>query len=292
MNINTKCLICESQNLAKMKNYYEQHQLLKCSSCNFVFMEKIPTAEELDLHYGKYVYYREGYFSPLTKKIYSDLLDKFEKYRKTGKLLDVGCGRGWFLLEAKKRGWEVYGTEYSSTALEICKQQGLDVRNGKLLNNSFPENEFDVITSFEVIEHINNPLEEVQNINKFLRKGGLFYFTTPNFNCILRYYLGSSYDIIGYPEHLSYYTRNTISYLLKNNGFKKNKIEITGISITRFKTSRKISNESFVSKDSSDEIIRMKIAKKWHLDMIRVFINKILTITGLGMTLKGYFIKK
>lgn len=291
-NKHSKCLICESSKLTKLKTYYEKNGLVKCASCGLVFMENIPSVEELNAHYSKYAYATEGYYSPLTKKVYNELLDEFEKYRKTGKILDVGCGRGWFLLEAQKRGWEVYGTEYSDTALEICKASGIKMTEGKLENNSFLENEFDVITSFEVLEHINNPMEELNNIHKFLRKDGLFYFTTPNFNSILRYYFKDQYDIICYPEHLTYYTRKTINHALKQSGFKLKKFLITGISITRFKTSNKTSSEELISKVSADEMLREQIDKKWYLAVGKYLTNQFLTLFRLGMTLKGYYIKK
>jgi SAM-dependent methyltransferase len=255
-------------------------------------MENIPSKEELDSFYSKYSYSSEGYLSPLTVKSYNTLLDEFEVYRNNGKLLDVGCGRGWFLNEAKKRGWEVYGTEYSEAAVKICENNGIKMTAGKLSSDSFPQNEFDVITSFEVIEHINNPLEELSNINLFLRKGGLFYCTTPNFNSLLRYNLKEDYNVIGYPEHLSYYTRKTLNKLLTGTDFSKDKFLVTGISVSRFKTSKKTSSEPLISKESSDEVLRQEIDKKWYLGVIKRVVNYFLTVLGLGMTLKGYYVKK
>ena len=238
-SVNTKCLICQSDQLKKLAAYYEKHRLIKCTACSFVFMELIPSLETLNNHYGKYSYASEGYLSPQTIKSYNKLLDEFEKYRSTNKLLDVGCGRGWFLQEAKKRGWKVYGTEYSETAVQLCRDNGIEMISGKLEPDSFEKNEFDIITSFEVIEHINNPLEELENIHGFLRKDGLFYCTTPNFNSLLRYYLKEKYNVIEYPEHLSYYTKKTLNNVLKKSGFTPVKFQSTGISISRFNTSRK-----------------------------------------------------
>ncbi len=80
---------------------------------------------------------------------------------------------------------------------------------------------FDVITSFEVIEHINNPSEELNTFNRLLRKKGLVYVTTPNFNSLLRYRFKAAYDVICYPEHLSYYTKSTIKNYFKNQDFKE-----------------------------------------------------------------------
>jgi 2-polyprenyl-3-methyl-5-hydroxy-6-metoxy-1,4-benzoquinol methylase len=136
----------------------------------------------------------------------------------------VGCGIGYFLEEAKKRGWEVYGTEFTDEAIEICEAKGINMQKGVLSPEDFDPNSFDVITSFEVLEHINNPQEEITNFHKILRKGGLVYLTTPNFNSLLRYRLKSAYNVITYPEHLSYYTKRTIHRLFKNKGFKNYKL--------------------------------------------------------------------
>ena len=204
----------------------------------------------------------------------------------------MGCGRGEFLQVAKERGWEVYGTEFSPKAIELCEAKGLKMTRGSLNSDSFDPEMFDVFTSFEVLEHINNPLEETALFYKFLRKGGLFYCTTPNFNAYLRYYLKADYNIIEYPEHLSYYTRKTLRRMVKKQGFKPIKILTTGISITRLKTSQKTSDEKYISGESSDEKLRQKIAQKGYLQTIKKLANFTLTVFGLGMTLKGYFEKK
>ena len=287
----TNCLVCKSDQIHPLPNYYEKHSLVKCKACGFVFMEKTPTIIELDQHYSSYCYGSEGFLSPLTIKVYNDILDEFEKYRQTNKLLDVGCGRGWFLQEAKKRGWEVYGTEYSETAINICRNNGIEVQEGQLNQDMFKKASFDIVTSFEVIEHINNPNEELQIISSLLRKEGLFYCTTPNFNSLLRYYLKADYNIIAYPEQLSYYTKKTLNKVVQNNGFKKIKFLSTGISITRIQTSLKKSNEAYISESSADEKLRANISKKWYLGLVKRVVNKLLTLFNWGITLKGYYIK-
>lgn len=255
-------------------------------------MERIPTTEELNKHYAKYSYSEDSFLSPITIKSYHQLLDEFEKYRVHNKILDVGCGRGFFLVEARKRGWEVYGTEYAEEAIKLCRSKGIEMRSGQLQEDSFSPEEFDVITSFEVIEHINNPQEEVKLIHRFLKKGGLFYCTTPNFNAYLRYQLKAEYNVIGYPEHLSYYTRRTLKKLFKANGFKALKVLTTGISITRLKTSKKASSEKLISNESQDEKLRKQIEGNKLLGIAKKIVNFFLSLFGLGISLKGYFIKK
>ena len=237
MKKHSNCLICYSTDIKPLKSYYNKHGLVKCKNCGFVFIDKVPTEEELNAHYSVYSYGREDHLSPITVISYSKLLNEFEKYRKTNKILDVGCGRGWFLNEARKKGWNVYGTEYSDTAVKLCEDMGIEMRKGKLTPEQFPFSDFDIITSFEVLEHINNPNEEIKNIYKLLRVGGLFYCTTPNFNSILRYYKKENYRIISYPGHLSYYTKTTLTCLLKKNNFNLKKFLSTGISIGQINTS-------------------------------------------------------
>lgn len=216
-----KCPICNSKDFSRRKNYYKKNQLIYCKICDFTFSEKIPTNEELENYYRK-IYEavldseQEFYDTDLNKQSYSILLDEFEKFRKTNKIIDVGCGFGSFLKQAKARGWECYGTEFSKNSVDYCKKIGLDnIINADLNSKDFKDDEFDVITSFEVIEHltdINFQLKEMKNI---LRSGGLLYITTPNFNSLNRYIEKNSWSVIHYPAHLSYFTKNSLNQTLK-----------------------------------------------------------------------------
>ncbi|WP_448697803.1 class I SAM-dependent methyltransferase [Mucilaginibacter sp. AW1-3] len=283
-----KCLISGAEDLYNLPGY-EKYFLVKSKSSGFVFCSKIASPQELTDHYQGYD--REHYLSSITIKRFNELLDTFEPYKKTNRILDVGCGSGFLMEQAKKRGWEVYGTEYTPDAIEICESKGINMKQGKLDPTWFEPESFDVITSIEVLEHINNPVEEVTNINYFLRKGGLLYFTTPNFNAVERFLLKAEYDVIQYPEHLCYYTPATINYLLKNNNFKKKKLLTTGFSFTRMKTSTGQSTEKVISESSSDEVIRGKIEKNIFLRAGKLVINNLLSFFGVGNSIKGWYIK-
>jgi 2-polyprenyl-3-methyl-5-hydroxy-6-metoxy-1,4-benzoquinol methylase len=287
--MHNKCLICNSSNLLIYKGYEKVH-LCKCGSCGFVFSQKKPTKEVIEKYYENYGL--DDFISPITIKRYHEILDEFESFRKTNRILDVGCGTGYFLNEAKKRGWDVYGTEISQKSVDICSSKGITMKTGFLNAADYEPNSFDVILSIEVIEHINNPQDEITNFYKILRKGGLVYVTTPNFNSLLRLKLKAAYNVITYPEHLSYYTPNSIKKLFKLNGFKKHKIKTTGISLTRFKTSSGKSNQKIISSKSDDEKIRKKIDSKWIYKFSRDITNQLLTFFGIGDSLKGWFIKQ
>ena len=231
MNHFEKCIICESEILALQG--YEQHHLVKCTSCKFIFCKPKPTLAELEAHYG--LYPRANAISEITIKRYNELLDTFEKYRKTNNIIDVGCGDGHFLAEAAKRGWKVFGTEFTDEAIAVCSQKKISMAKGPIRAESYHADFFDIVTSFEVIEHINNPVEEAQIYKTILRSGGVLYITTPNFDSVSRLILRSKWSCIEYPEHLSYYTKGTLKELLTRNGFKSKQVSTTGISVSRFK---------------------------------------------------------
>jgi 2-polyprenyl-3-methyl-5-hydroxy-6-metoxy-1,4-benzoquinol methylase len=283
-----KCIVCDSFHI-KNQDTYKKHFLCQCSDCGFVFARKIPTLTELEEHYNGYG--RNDFLSPITIKRYNEILDSFEPFRNNGRLLDVGCGIGYFLEVAKTRGWEVYGTEFTDEAVEICSKKGIIINKGVLNVENYKPDFFDIITSFEVIEHINNPREELNNFNILLRKGGLVYITTPNFNSLLRYRLKSYYNVIVYPEHLSYYTPKTLTKVFHLSGFKKIKVQATGISLTRLRTSKGTSDQAYISGNSDDEKLRNKFESNKLLALVKGTINSFLSFFGVGDSLKGYFVK-
>ena len=285
----SSCTLCNSKKVDLYKGY-ESPALFKCADCGFVFTKDIPSSEALIDYYSS-DYDRTSYFSPITAVRYMQLLESFEPFRKTNKILDLGCGYGFFLEIAKKKGWDVYGVEITQEAVEHCEEKGINMFKGEVKNVPFEPNSFDIIVSIEVLEHLNNPVEHVKKIHELMRSGGLHYMSTPNFNAYLRYKLKGNYDIIGYPNHLSYYTPRTLKKLFIQNGFKVKKMETTGISLTRLKTSKGKSNQEYVSETSDDEMLRYRTEKAPVLKFIKWSLNIILNLFKLGVTLKGSFVK-
>ena len=218
------------------------------------------------------------------------MLDQFESSRKNNKILDIGCGDGHFLTAALARGWEVHGTEFTDDAIEICKKKNINVQQGILDAKNYSSIQFDVITSFEVIEHINNPKTELENIKTILRSGGILYLTTPNFNSISRFILKGKWNIITYPEHLSYYTAKTMNRFLSKNGFRKIKLQTTGISINRLQQSSSVLKSD--SETNKDESLREKTESYILLQGIKKSINFFLNLFRMGDTIKGTYKKQ
>lgn len=214
------------------------------------------------------------------------LLKKFEKYRVNNNIIDIGAGDGHFIARAKNNNWNAFATEFDDKSVELCRQKNVIVHQGKLNADNYNTGFFDVIFSSEVIEHINNPIEEIKSFHKILRKDGLVYVTTPNLNSISHKLLKDKWNIFHYPEHLCYYTPKTLQKLFRDNGFKKLSIETTGFSPQRFYQS--LGNKQA---GKNDEGLRNKTENKFIWKALKNSINAFLNITKTGDAMKGMFVK-
>ena len=94
----------------------------------------------------------------MMKPVFHRAANLLQQYRRDGRLLDVGTGFGFFLAEMKKRGWEATGVEISKKAMDYARDiLGLTIHPGPLEKVSFPDNHFDAVTGFYVIEHLPQP---------------------------------------------------------------------------------------------------------------------------------------
>lgn len=288
----TACILCRNTGLEKLKGY-DQAGLVKCSNCHFVFSCFVPSIQTLIDHYEGYP--RNRAISPITLKRYDDLSDELKKYGKENNWIDVGCGSGDLLYQVQKRGWNVFGTEFTDSAVQICKDKGISMHKGPLNTSEYKSDFFDVITSIEVLEHINNPHEEIENFRRILRPGGVLYITTPNFNSISRRILKDRWHIITYPEHLCYYSARSLDKLLTDHQFKKVYIKTNGLDPSHFlkqlRSTLRLRNNPTPRHSDDLETIR-KITEHNKLgSVVKTYVNRLLHYTGMGDTLKALYIK-
>jgi 2-polyprenyl-3-methyl-5-hydroxy-6-metoxy-1,4-benzoquinol methylase len=155
------------------------------------------------------------------RKTFKKRLRRIEDYKKKGNILDLGCATGFFLDEAKKRGFRVNGVELSAFAASYANTKlKISVKNSDILSASFKPKSFDVITMWDVIEHIPNPQETLKKIYSWLKDDGVLVFATPDVGSIPARLTG--YRWIGYKlsdEHLSYFSLETLTKLLEKAGF-------------------------------------------------------------------------
>lgn len=176
--------------------------------------------------------YFTQYSSTRTKEALNLFLNRLmketicENIRKQ-KLLDVGCAYGYFLRIAGGFGFETYGIDISQHAVEQAKKMVNakffcgDVQHGLPFSNNY----FEIITMFDVIEHLEKPCGALREIRRVLKSSGLFIVTTPNINSLGRRIMGKKW--IGFRDetHIILYSIHGLRFMLRKVGFKVLKAE-------------------------------------------------------------------
>ncbi len=214
-----QCFLCGSNNyrLIVTKSKYG---IVKCKNCDFVFTTPILSEQELETYYKKFDYKDILSAERIIRLDAKKSLGKINKYIKTkGDLLDVGCGRGYFLDEARKLGWSSYGVDVSELVTEYARNKlHLTIFHSDIFSFKSKQT-FDLITLNQVIEHFVNPERLINKCSEFLTSGGLLYIATPNVESISAKVLKDNFDHYIPPEHVSYFSQHTLRKLLKKLGF-------------------------------------------------------------------------
>lgn len=148
-------------------------------------------------------------------------LQNIERIVPVGKLLDIGCGEGLLLSAAERRGWDVCGVEFSPQAAAMAKEVFRDrIIQGTLQSAAFPDEQFDVVTMIDVIEHVYDPASELLEIKRILRPGGIVYLLTPDCGSFFSKIMGKYWFEIKPREHIYYFSGKTLEMLLNKAGFK------------------------------------------------------------------------
>jgi len=214
------CPLCLSD---EIKAYFGD--IMKCHQCGLMFsiVKSFDPAILYNEEYFKGRAYRDYIKEEVTRtKLFWDKFNLIKKYLpQRGKILDVGCGAGFFLKLMAKMGYESYGVEISEYASSYAqKLLGLDVFRGHLIEAGFPDNFFDLITMWDVLEHLPNPLDVLTECRRIMRDGAVLVVETLNVDSVLVKILRRSWPLFAPPYHIIYYNTCTLTTLLERCGFK------------------------------------------------------------------------
>ncbi len=155
------------------------------------------------------------------RKSFEDIVKRIEALVPPGSILDIGGGPGLFLAVAKERGWKTSGVELSEASVAAARARfDVEMVQGDLSKVAdFPAHAFDVVTAFDVAEHLENPNRLFIEAKRLLKPHGLFVWTTPKYNSWIRRILGRGwYSIL--PFHLVYFTDESIAHVAATHGFR------------------------------------------------------------------------
>ena len=167
----------------------EVFSIARCRTCGTSQTIPRPPQESLGKYYPP-VYYPIGGFSPSydrrrIRPFQRDKVDIVRRFRTSGALLDAGCGAGFFVREASEAGFDARGVEFSPDAVEFGrKYSGVRITEGEILHADFPERSFDIVTLWQVMEHLPNPVEILAGIRKLMKPGGILIVAVPNFDSL------------------------------------------------------------------------------------------------------------
>lgn len=217
------CPICGGEALRKQLRLSTSNTIIyECVRCKHRFAGiHEQTFERIEsLYSSEYYGFRDD---PVFRQVIRDeLKSTFSSRIPQGRILDVGCGNGIFLDEAKKLGYEVLGIDLSTSAVQICKQRGVPVKFGDFTKVQF-DGRFDFITMWDVIEHLTSPFIYVQRAYELLKHGGYLVIKTPNIGSLtirVSFQPRLAAVLLQFPAHTQFFTRTSIQWLLDSTDFR------------------------------------------------------------------------
>jgi 2-polyprenyl-3-methyl-5-hydroxy-6-metoxy-1,4-benzoquinol methylase len=229
------CPVCKGEHLEKfldIKDYFltgEEFGITECKKCGLLFTNPRPDEKELPKYYESVDYLSHskedrGVFSRLYNIIRAYSVRKkyglITKYKKNGKLLDIGCGTGEVLNYFSKKGWEVKGIEPAESARTFArKNYGLSVSPEKEIDN-LESDGFDVITLWHVLEHVTDPVKRMQQIYRLLKDDGILVIALPNHKAWEAEKFSSYWAAWDVPRHLFHFSKESFGFLARQNHFE------------------------------------------------------------------------
>jgi SAM-dependent methyltransferase len=224
----TMCPICGSTQISPLLTAPDRfhlrkviYSLVSCSFCSGVWLSSPPKPAEMGLHYSED--YHKGIVAAgegSAASRWKDQVKLISQHKRGGAILDIGCSSGGFLSTMKGKDWQLSGIEMEeSTAERAHANTGADVFVGDAMDAPFLPGTFDVITTFDVLEHVYNPRQFLTKVLEWLKHGGIYYALMPNIDSWESKVFGSHWYGLELPRHLSHFSPKSIRYLMNEIGF-------------------------------------------------------------------------
>jgi SAM-dependent methyltransferase len=223
------CPLCKGDRF-KIYVRAKERTVVECLGCGLRALNPMPSLGDMEeineetVHpfFNATLEDEESYRHYFAKK-----LDDLQKQQPSGRLLDVGCGAGFFLDAARKRGYDVAGVDLSPVPATYARDTlGLNVTIGSLYDYKAPSNSFDVVTIFQTIEHDPHTAALSAELYRILKPGGLLMVTTPAADGFVARAMGKRWFGYRNVEHITFFSRRSLSRALQDAGFEITFVDI------------------------------------------------------------------
>ena len=200
------------------------YRYVRCFSCQTLYLDPLPTGVPLsELYDSGYHIWNKNSLKLFFHYLFLDLpqVRTVQKFKKGGSLLDIGCGMGTFLACVRKNtNWKIEGIEPSSYGCESAFEKlGLSVRQTTLEDAPFAARSFDVITLWDVLEHVENPRSTLKKVHRLLKEDGVVLISMPNIGSVDYPLFKERWYYLAAPYHFSLFSPSGVRRLLREEGF-------------------------------------------------------------------------
>ncbi len=199
---------------------------MRCPFCGLLFRRDLPTQADLDEIYGL-EYFKGGavgYLDYLADEEVHRLsarrrLDVLERVVPRGQLLDVGAAAGFFVDEARTRGWDAAGIDVSEPMVDWGRRELKAPLERRMLTDQ-ADGAFDAVTMWDYLEHALDPAADLRRAHELLRPGGVLALSTGDAATLVARASGSRWHLLTPRHHNFFFTATTLSLLLAQSGFE------------------------------------------------------------------------
>ena len=224
----SKCILCNSP---RRNLLFEQDEwtVYKCADCGLGFLDPRPDQDELqDLYKNDYFssHYDEGLkvdSLEMKRRISQEdhRIKFFRNLKRHGKVLDIGCGMGYFLYACRKHGYEVEGQDVSGDSASYVRSElKIPVTTGQIEEIDIGDNSMDIITMWHALEHTPDPRKHLKKAWNWLKPDGLLIVDVPNHEGMDAKKMWDKWNGWSLPYHLYHFTPDTLTDMLLQHGFR------------------------------------------------------------------------
>lgn len=283
------CSLCGTPHLPEISAVFVKHRFpyYRCTICSLVYPSPRPKPDYIEK------LYTDGRFANMFYEIYLPSaeyrMDTIFKERveeiimpriSCGRLLDIGCSSGHFLKVAQDHGFEVYGIEPNAEMVKFSTEnlKLVNIRQGYFSGDEYPREYFDVVTLWDILEHVLDPNQVLKSVREILKPGGWVFAYTPNFNSFNVFITSYDSEMFAPDIHIRHYSPKTFKKEFEKANFMVKDVVTKGLDIQHIETTLKVNSEKYP--DELNNITKYGVA-----------IQEIINASGKGDNLR-IFAKK